>query len=148
MALAARVRDEAGFVGRRANLGGIHELEVVFDAGVEALTQDAPRADVGGLDAERAGQMDRQRRFRLVQTQPQVGNTDGHGWQTFAGSGEARGRPYVSRSRRQREPRARSAAEAGTSFNEAILILPRCLRVWSAACWQMASRFLLVGWLG
>ena len=66
-------------VRREIDLEVVDEPEVPLVAEVERLADDAPAAEVGRLDAERAGEVGRQIRFRLLDRQPQVGDAEGHG---------------------------------------------------------------------
>jgi len=77
--LALCERHQAIFIFLRRNFRGVHELEGILDARVEAFAQDSPLRDCSGRDAERAGQVRRQCGFRLVDAQTQIGDAQRHG---------------------------------------------------------------------
>ena len=59
-------------------LDRVDEAQVVLDAGIEALAQDPPGANVVFPAAQHPGQLPRERSFRLIEPHAQIGNANGH----------------------------------------------------------------------
>jgi hypothetical protein len=76
-AVTARVSDNARFVVGQPDFGVEDEMDVVFVARVQALAEDPPIQAVQ-RNVEQAGQPLRQRGVRLVESDTEVGDADGH----------------------------------------------------------------------
>ena len=75
------------FLGQ-GDLGGVDEVQVLLDAGIEALAQDPPGQQLLRAQPQHPGQMARESGFRLIESQPQIGDANGHSaivWRSFAG---------------------------------------------------------------